>query len=187
MVTLDVQPGTDALQTSVVAAGLQYQDGAVADFTLGNIKARQRMVIQYAIAGSRNPLVVGTDHAVEAAMGFFTKHGDGACDLVPLSGLTKRRVRAVGSTLGAPAALVKKVPTADLESLRAGLSDEDIFGITYDDIDDILEGAPVPDGVFQVVVAWHHRTRHKRALPERSRELGPCRACRSSAGRPTCT
>lgn len=165
VVTVDVQPGTDALQASMVAAGLQHQDGAAADFALGNIKARQRMVIQCAIAGSGNLLVVGTDHAAEAAMGFFTKYGDGACDLVPLSGLTKRRVRAVGSTLGVPAELVNKVPTADLESLRAGLPDEDVFGITYDDIDDFLEGAPVPDSVFQVVVAWHRRTRHKRALP----------------------
>jgi NAD+ synthase len=165
VVTVDIQPGTDAVQASIVASGLQHPDDASADFTLGNIKARQRMVIQYAIAGSRNLLVVGTDHAAEAAMGFFTKHGDGACDLVPLSGLTKRRVRAVGSALGVPVELINKVPTADLESLRSGLPDEEVFGITYDDIDDFLEGVPVSDAVFQTVVAWHRRTRHKRALP----------------------
>ena len=76
------------------------------DFVLGNIKARQRMVAQYAIAGARRGLVIGTDHAAEALMGFFTKFGDGGADILPLSGLTKRRVRALARSLGAPERLV---------------------------------------------------------------------------------
>src|SRR3546814_6923486 len=65
------------------------------DFVLGNSKARMRMVAQYSIAGAEQGLVIGTDHAAEAVMGFFTKFGDGACDLAPLSGLVKNQVRAI--------------------------------------------------------------------------------------------
>lgn len=84
------------------------------DFVKGNVKARQRMVAQYAIAGETNGLVIGTDHAAEALMGFFTKFGDGACDITPLTGLNKRRVRDLARYMGIPEGLVMKVPTADL-------------------------------------------------------------------------
>ena len=104
------------------------------------------MVAQYAVAGAARGLVVGTDHAAEAVTGFFTKHGDGAADVVPLNGLTKRRVRATAEALGAPGPIVRKIPTADLESLRPGRPDEEAFGFTYDDIDDFLEGLPVRPG-----------------------------------------
>jgi hypothetical protein len=56
-------------------------------------------------------LVVGTDHATEAVTGFFTKYGDGAADLFPLAGLTKRRVRHIARLLGAPPAMVAKAPS----------------------------------------------------------------------------
>lgn len=160
VLTVDVRPASDAL-LGAVENGL----GEHEDFLLGNIKARQRMVAQYAVAGARDALVVGTDHAAEAVMGFFTKYGDGACDLTPLSGLTKRRVRAVGAALGATAEITGKVPTADLETNRPGLPDEHAFGITYDDIDDFLEGRPVSDDVYETVTTWYRRTAHKRALP----------------------
>jgi len=110
-------------------------------------------------------LVVGTDHAAEAVMGFFTKYGDGAADLTPLAGLTKRRVRAVGAALGAPREITDKVPTADLETNRPGLPDEHAFGITYDEIDDFLEGREVTPQTYEIITDWHSRTAHKRALP----------------------
>lgn len=160
VLTVDIKPAADAL-LGAVENGL----GENEDFLLGNIKARQRMVAQYAVAGARNGLVVGTDHAAEAVMGFFTKYGDGAADLTPLSGLTKRRVRAVGTALGTPAEITTKVPTADLETNRPGLPDEHAFGIGYDDIDDFLEGLEVPADVYETVTTWHRRTAHKRALP----------------------
>ncbi len=94
------------------------------DFVLGNTKARMRMVAQYTIAGASGGLVIGTDHAAEAVMGFFTKFGDGACDLAPLSGLVKNQVRAIARHFGAPESLVEKVPTADLEDLSPGKPDE---------------------------------------------------------------
>ncbi len=165
VLTVDVKPASDASLAAVAASGLAMRDADVEDFVLGNIKARQRMVAQYAVAGAVGGLVVGTDHAAEAVTGFFTKHGDGAADIVPLAGLTKRRVRAVAEALGAPASLVHKVPTADLETLRPGRPDEDAFGFTYADIDDFLEGRPVHPDIARAILDRYHGTTHKRSLP----------------------
>lgn len=159
--TVDVKPATDALAESVRHADL----GERADFHIGNVKARQRMVAQYAVAGARGGLVVGTDHAAEAVMGFFTKYGDGACDLTPLAGLTKRRVRALGSHLGASDEITGKVPTADLESGNPGVPDELVLGVAYDEIDDFLEGKQVSDKAAETIISYHRRTIHKRAVP----------------------
>lgn len=168
VLTVDVRPAADAAAQALVAGGLTTRDAAEHDFILGNIKARERMIAQYAVASATRGLVVGTDHAAEAVTGFFTKHGDGAADVVPLEGLTKRRVRALAAVLGAPDSLVRKVPTADLESLRPGVADEDVLGFTYEDIDDFLEGQPVKPEVSDAIAARFHATAHKRRLP-----LGP--------------
>ncbi|MEU4478790.1 ammonia-dependent NAD(+) synthetase [Micromonospora sp. NPDC023966] len=165
VLTVDVKPAADAALDALVAAGLTFRDAAQQDFVLGNVKARQRMIAQYAVAGATDGLVVGTDHAAEAVTGFFTKHGDGAADLVPLTGLTKRRVRALAEALGAPAELVGKAPTADLESLAPGKLDEDALGLAYEHIDDYLEGRPVPAEVEAALVARYRVTDHKRQLP----------------------
>ncbi|MGV3572712.1 MAG: ammonia-dependent NAD(+) synthetase [Ramlibacter sp.] len=163
--TADIKPAAEAMLQAVQAGGLKFDNPAHADFVFGNIKARQRMIAQYAVAGALRGLVVGTDHAAEAVMGFFTKFGDGACDVAPLTGLVKRRVRAVAAHLGAPQALVQKVPTADLEELRPQLPDEAAYGITYGQIDDFLEGKPVPPEVVHVIRRFYLASRHKRALP----------------------
>lgn len=150
---------------SLKAAGQAFEHAPQEDFVLGNIKARQRMIAQYAVAGARRGLVIGTDHAAEAVMGFFTKFGDGACDLAPLSGLTKGRVRELASHLGAPAELVRKIPTADLETLRPQLPDESAFGVGYDEIDAFLEGRPVSESTMAIIERFYLAGRHKRTLP----------------------
>ncbi|MFF9488407.1 ammonia-dependent NAD(+) synthetase [Streptomyces sp. NPDC014676] len=165
VLTVDIKPAGDAALEAALAAGVRFRDVHHQDFVHGNIKARQRMIAQYAVAGAYGGLVVGTDQAAEAVSGFFTKFGDGAADLVPLAGLTKRRVRAIADALGAPAALVWKIPTADLESLDAGKADEDALGVTYDVIDDFLEGKPVDEQAFETIVHRYHLTDHKRRLP----------------------
>ncbi|OKJ90244.1 NAD synthetase [Streptomyces sp. TSRI0107] len=165
VLTVDVKPASDAALEAVVAGGTVFRDAHHQDFVHGNIKARQRMIAQYAVAGAENGLVVGTDHAAEAVSGFFTKFGDGAADVVPLTGLTKRRVRAIAAELGAPDALVWKTPTADLETLDPGKPDEDALGVTYDDIDDFLEGKPVAEPAFEAIVSRYRLTEHKRQLP----------------------
>ncbi|MFH9043403.1 ammonia-dependent NAD(+) synthetase [Streptomyces sp. NPDC017966] len=165
VLTVDVKPAADAALEAALAAGVKFRDARHQDFVHGNIKARQRMIAQYAVAGAHDGLVVGTDHAAEAVTGFFTKFGDGAADLVPLAGLTKRRVRAVTEALGAPDELVRKTPTADLESLDAGKADEDALGVTYDAIDDFLEGKPVDEPAFETIVRHYRLTDHKRRPP----------------------
>ncbi|GAA1522811.1 ammonia-dependent NAD(+) synthetase [Streptomyces albidochromogenes] len=165
VLTVDIKPASDAALEAALVAGVRFRDAHHQDFVQGNIKARQRMIAQYTVAGAHDGLVVGTDHAAEAVSGFFTKFGDGAADLVPLTGLTKRRVRAVADVLGAPSELVWKAPTADLETLDPGKTDEDALGVTYDDIDDFLEGKPVDERAFKTIVDRYRLTDHKRRLP----------------------
>ncbi|MFE1234207.1 ammonia-dependent NAD(+) synthetase [Streptomyces sp. NPDC059442] len=165
VLTVDVKPAADASLAAALDGGVTFRDAHHQDFVQGNIKARQRMIAQYAVAGAHDGLVVGTDHAAEAVSGFFTKFGDGAADVVPLTGLTKRRVRAVADVLGAPSELVWKTPTADLETLDPGKPDEDALGVTYDDIDDFLEGKPVSEAAFAAIVRRYELTDHKRRLP----------------------
>jgi NAD+ synthase len=144
---------------------LQQLSNARRDFVIGNVKARIRMVAQFTIANANNGLVIGTDHAAEAVMGFFTKFGDGACDLAPLSGLVKHQVRAIAAHLGAPQHLVQKTPTADLEELRPGKPDEEAHGVTYAEIDAFLHGQNVSDEAYATIVRTYDATRHKRELP----------------------
>ncbi|WNC95349.1 ammonia-dependent NAD(+) synthetase (plasmid) [Paraburkholderia sp. FT54] len=163
--TVNIKESSDAMLLALKRGGAQYVDDFHEDFVLGNVKARQRMIAQYAIAGARVGSVIGTDHAAESLMGFFTKFGDGAADILPLSGLTKRRVRALARGLGASDRLANKVPTADLESLTPQKPDEDSYGISYENIDDFLEGRPVSDEVLTTIRRFYMATRHKRALP----------------------
>ncbi|RKT14091.1 NH(3)-dependent NAD(+) synthetase [Paraburkholderia sp. RAU2J] len=163
--TVNIKDPSDAMLFSLKRGSVQYVDDFQEDFVLGNIKARQRMIAQYAIAGARVGVVIGTDHAAESLMGFFTKYGDGGADILPLAGLTKRRVRTLAQALGATTRLAWKVPTADLESLTPQKPDEDSYGISYEDIDDFLEGKPVGDAVYITIHRFYTATRHKRALP----------------------
>ncbi|MDP3847417.1 MAG: ammonia-dependent NAD(+) synthetase [Pseudomonas sp.] len=150
--------------TSAVS-DLESLSAARRDFVVGNIKARIRMVAQFTIANANNGLVIGTDHAAEAVMGFFTKFGDGACDLAPLSGLVKGQVRAIAQQLGAPETLVFKVPTADLEELRPGKPDEESHGVSYAQIDAFLHGQDVGAEAYAIIVRTYDNSQHKRELP----------------------
>ena len=164
VLTVDIRPGVDGLWDACAEGGMPT-GAARDDFDKGNVKARARMVVQYAIAGVKGLLVVGTDQAAEAVVGFYTKHGDGACDLTPLAGLPKRRVREILAYLGAPKALVEKVPTADLEDDKPLVADEVALGVRYSEVDDYLEGKEVSPQAEAAIVGWYHRTAHKRAMP----------------------
>ncbi|QKT12427.1 ammonia-dependent NAD(+) synthetase [Rhodococcus sp. W8901] len=165
--TVNVKPGADATiaEASQAMRGLLGDGGLLRDFVRGNIKARERMMIQYAVAGELGYLVVGTDHAAEALTGFFTKFGDGGVDLTPLTGLTKRQGAALLRELGAPDSTWRKVPTADLEDDRPSLPDEVALGVTYHQIDDFLEGRDVTDEVAEKLERMYRNTRHKRTVP----------------------
>ncbi len=137
-------------------------DAEVSDFNRGNVKARARMIAQYAIAGDLGLLVIGTDHAAEAVTGFFTKHGDGAADVMPLNGLTKSQGAKLLQELGAPAALWQKQPTADLLDDAPGQLDEDSLGVRYADIDAYLTGHTVSEQAQQIIEKKFLQSRHKR-------------------------
>lgn len=158
---LDIKPATDAFAQSF--GETEHDD--ISDFDKGNVKARLRMIAQYAIAGKFGLLVIGTDHAAEAATGFFTKYGDGGADVLPLSGLTKRQGRAILTHLNVPEVFTTKKPTADLLDGTPGQTDEDELALSYDEIDDYLEGRDVTDEVAERIEARYDMTRHKRALP----------------------
>lgn len=165
--TTNIKDGANGVHNETLAAleslNLLTADDAQVDFSKGNVKARVRMVMQYNIAGILGGLVIGTDHSAENITGFFTKWGDGACDLAPLFGLSKRQVRKLANHLGAPSQLVTKAPTADLEELSPGKKDEDALGLSYDELDDYLEGKTVSEEVAEKVEAIYLRTQHKRA------------------------
>lgn len=155
--TINIKAAVDASEKALHDAGVE-----ISDFLKGNEKARERMKAQYSIAGVYNCFVLGTDHAAEAVTGFFTKHGDGGCDLVPLDGLSKRQGKQMLEALGCPKHLYLKKPTADLEDDRPALADEDALGVTYDEVDDYLEGKEVPQQVREVIESHYIKTMHKR-------------------------
>lgn len=157
---INIKASVDASVDALKAAGYE-----LSDFIKGNEKARERMKAQYAVAAATEGIVLGSDHAAEALTGFYTKHGDGACDIAPLVGLNKRQGQAILKYLGAPEHLYKKVPTADLESDRPMLSDEEALGVEYDAIDDFLEGKDINDKDYETIINWYDKTQHKRDLP----------------------
>nr|WP_311198422.1 ammonia-dependent NAD(+) synthetase [Corynebacterium sanguinis] len=161
-VTVNIEPATSALADAVTDA---LGSEELRDFNKGNVKARMRMIAQYAIAGERGLLVIGTDHAAENVTAFFTKHGDGAADLLPLAGLNKRQGAALLRELGADKQFWEKIPTADLEDDRPALPDEEALGITYAHIDDYLEGKSIPDDARERLEHLWRVGQHKRHLP----------------------
>lgn len=137
----------------------------ISDFVKGNTKARARAVAQFAIAGRRQGLVLGTDHAAEAVTGFFTKFGDGAADLTPLTGLTKGQGAQLLEHLGSPARLYEKTPTADLLDDNPGQTDEDNLGVGYAAIDAYLRGEAIADVDAENIETRYLQTEHKRVTP----------------------
>ncbi|MBU5443324.1 ammonia-dependent NAD(+) synthetase [Paenibacillus sp. MSJ-34] len=126
----------------------------------GNVKARVRMVVQYALAFDLNLLVVGTDHASEALTGFYTKWGDGAVDITPLSSLNKRQVKQLAEHLGVPRSVIDKAPTA---GLWEGQTDEGELGVTYEDNSDYLEGKEISPEAREKIEKHYLKTEHKRS------------------------
>ena len=157
---VNIKPAVDAQVQVLSEAGV-----VISDFNKGNIKARQRMITQYAVAGERAGAVLGTDHAAENITGFFTKFGDGGADILPLFRLNKRQGKHLLQALNAPEKLYTKIPTADLEDGKPMIADEVALGVTYNEIDDYLEGKEVPAQAQEKIEAWWNKTQHKRHLP----------------------
>ncbi|MEK4085518.1 ammonia-dependent NAD(+) synthetase [Psychrobacillus sp. FSL K6-1415] len=159
-VTINIKEAVDASDKALEDAGI-----ILSDFAKGNEKARERMKAQYSIAAMHNGVVLGTDHAAEAVTGFYTKYGDGGVDITPIFRLNKRQGKHLLKELGCPEHLYTKVPTADLEENRPALPDEVALGVTYEVIDDYLEGKTVPEEAQEKIEGFYNRSMHKRHLP----------------------
>ncbi|WKA55762.1 ammonia-dependent NAD(+) synthetase [Planococcus shixiaomingii] len=158
--TVNIKEAVDASERALNAAGIK-----LSDFAKGNEKARERMKVQFSIAAMQGLVVLGTDHAAEAITGFYTKFGDGAADLTPLFRLNKRQGRSMLKELGSPEHLYMKIPTADLEADKPAIPDEVALGLTYDMIDDYLEGKKIPRDAQEKLEGYYLKTQHKRHLP----------------------
>lgn len=135
---------------------------------LGNIKARLRMVALYYHANMHNYLVCGTGNRTEISLGYFTKHGDGACDILPIGDLYKGEVRELAGELNIPEYIIKKTPSAGLWS---GQTDEKEIGFTYEEMDNALrqiEGGKVEadDEAANKLREIISKTSHKREKPK---------------------
>lgn len=158
--SVNIKPAISACVLSLEESGVPIND-----FNKGNMKARQRMIVQYAIAGEKSGAVIGTDHAAENITGFYTKFGDGGADILPLFRLNKRQGKALLKELGSPAELYTKIPTADLEDDKPLVADEVALGVTYDDIDDYVEGKTISEKAKKTIEGWYKKTQHKRHMP----------------------
>lgn len=160
VLTVNIKAAVLASEEALREAGIE-----LSDFIRGNEKARERMKAQYSIAGMTKGVVAGTDHAAEAVTGFFTKYGDGGTDINPIFRLNKRQGKQLLKTLGCPEHLYLKAPTADLEDDRPSLPDEVALGVTYENIDDYLEGKTLDSALSTIIEGWYTRTEHKRRPP----------------------
>ena len=174
IVTVPLEPAYERLTADLAAAlqsvashqpaGSPAEVDLRARVPLANVKPRLRMASLYFLANSLNYLVAGTGNRCELTIGYFTKHGDGAVDVLPIGHLLKSRVRALARDLGIPQSIVDKAPSA---GLWAGQSDEEEMGFRYDDLERYL--ADGPEGVAPALALRIERlvrySEHKRALP----------------------
>ena len=132
--------------------------------TKSNLKVRMRMVALFAYAQEKKALVLGTDNADERYVGYFTKYGDGAADVLPIVHLTKSEVRDAAKMYGLSEILANRVPSA---GLFEGQTDEKEMGISYKDLDDFLLGKEIDPKSKERIEHLHKISEHKRkAIPE---------------------
>ncbi len=131
---------------------------------VANIKPRLRMTTLYYHAAKRRALVLGTGNRSELTIGYFTKHGDGGVDLMPIAGLVKRQVWELAACLGVPQEIIDKKPSA---GLWAGQDDEKEMGISYRELDDYILTGAASAHVREVVDRLNKVSAHKRCLPPR--------------------
>ena len=167
---VDIQPAVDSL-TAVLHSGEQSL------MERGNISARCRMIVLYNLARKRNYLVLGTSNQSELMTGYFTKFGDGACDVTPLANAYKTEVREIGKRIGIPEEVLARPPSAGFWEAQ---TDEEEMGVTYDLLDRILydfeqeltdkeiaSSADTPAETVKALRDQVKRTEHKRLLPLR--------------------
>ena len=116
------------------------------------------MCALYYYSNTYSMLVVGTSNRTEREIGYFTKHGDGAADILPIGALLKREVYELAAYLDVPDNVMKKEPSA---GLWAGQTDEGELGISYDLLDSYLAGETVPPDVSERIDEMRRAAKHK--------------------------
>jgi NAD+ synthase len=174
MVRVDLAPAYDVLledlHGAVAAAPQEQRAGALppddprARLPSGNVKPRLRMTTLYFLANTLNYLVAGTGNRSELAIGYFTKHGDGGVDVLPIGDLLKSDVQAAARDLGVPEAIIDKAPSA---GLWAGQTDEAEIGFSYDTLERYLTKGPqaVAPALAMRAERLIRQSEHKRTLP----------------------
>lgn len=163
-VELDLLPSFGAIEASLREArehlGLEPRDEGFAVLASANLKPRLRMAALYHLANLSNGVVLGTGNRAERAIGYFTKHGDGGADLLPIGDLLKGEVRAVAEVLGVPREIIDRPPTA---GLWEGQTDEGEMGFGYDSLDRYLaEGSTGSLSLDETIAGMERRSAHKR-------------------------
>jgi len=158
LTTVDITP---------IAAQFQKSLGASDIVALGNIKARIRMSILYYYSNIHSGLVIGTTNKTESILGYYTKFGDGACDVEPIIHLLKRDVREVAARIGVPESILRKKPSA---GLWADQSDESELRMTYEQMDEAIEKLfvrhePPSSDIDRRILEMYKSTNHKRNMP----------------------
>ncbi|SEW22943.1 NAD+ synthase [Natrinema salifodinae] len=166
---IEIEPIVDSLLSA-------YPEAEGDREAVGNARARARAVLNYLVANHENRLVLGTGNRSEAAVGYFTKYGDGAVDCHPIGNLYKGQVRQLARHVGVPEELAAKTATAEL---WADQTDEKEMGVSYETLDAIL--ATHVDGPLSVAATcrlldveaeavekvrrMYERSEHKRTAP----------------------
>lgn len=172
-VRVDLAPAYDAAIAAAQAAlqtlpaqmrGPKPADPIRVRLPLANVKPRLRMTTLYFLASSLDYLVAGTGNRSEAAIGYFTKHGDGGADLLPIGHLMKSEVRALARELTVPSAIIERTPSA---GLWIGQTDEEEMGFTYAELERYLEDGPqgVSPALAMKIERLIRSSDHKRGLP----------------------
>ena len=141
----------------------ESNEPAISRLAQGNFKARLRMLVLYYLANQLKYLVIGATNQSELAIGYFTKHGDGATDIMPLGNLVKRQVRELARFLGIPEVIIDKPPSA---GLWEGQSDEAELGLSYQELDHYLLSGEASEAVRKKIEAMIAASNHKRLPPQ---------------------
>ncbi|KAB2951246.1 NAD(+) synthase [Heliorestis acidaminivorans] len=164
MIKVNLDSVTDQLvkqiQNSMVEGNIISEP--LSTLTIGNTKARERMIVLYAVANQLGYLVAGTCNRTEIYLGYETKGGDQLCDFNPMASLVKAQVRALAAYLSIPEKIITKAPSADLWQ---GQTDEDEMGFTYEEVDRYILTGEGTDEVIQKIEKLHLCSDHKRKLP----------------------
>lgn len=161
--TVNIQPMVNSFRTTL---GVEKKEA------LGNIKSRVRMVTLYYYSNISRGIVVGTTNRSEYVVGYYTKFGDGACDIEPIMHLLKREVRELARALNVPQSIIEKQPSAGLWESQ---TDENELGMSYDELDSIIEDifdhdSKNPDPKYERVRELYRNSSHKRGGPKSKME-----------------